>query len=154
VINQSSVKSLKGFSLIELMIAVAIVAIIAAIALPSYTNYVARANRSDAKVGLQNTAQALERCFTRFSAYNSDDCPIAGQITDSNVIEVPGGGATSTYEISASALDVTSYTLQAEPVNAQEARENNLGQCGTFQLDQRGNRTMADASQDADRCWN
>lgn len=154
MVSFSKSKAARGFSLIEVMIVVAIVAIIAVIALPSYTNYVTRANRSDAKVGLQNTAQALERCFTRFSAYNSDSCPIAGQITDSNVIEVPGGGADATYEISASALDVSSFTLQAAPVNVQETRETKLGQCGTFQMDQRGDRTMADAGQDADRCWN
>jgi type IV pilus assembly protein PilE len=136
------------------MIVVAIVAIIAAIALPSYTNYVTRANRSDAKVGLQNTAQALERCFTRFSAYDSGDCPIVASITGGNVIEVPGGSADATYEISASALAVTSFTLQAAPVNVQLTRETNLGECGTLQLDQRGDRTMADGSQDAERCWN
>jgi type IV pilus assembly protein PilE len=51
-----------GFSLIELMMAVAIVGILAAIAVPSYTAFVRQSNRTDAVRALTLDAQALERC--------------------------------------------------------------------------------------------
>jgi len=52
-----------GFTLVELMITVAIVAILAMIAVPAYTQYVMRANRTDAVKTLTLDAQSLERCY-------------------------------------------------------------------------------------------
>ena len=63
-----------GFTLIELMIAVAIVALLAAIAVPNYNSYVERARRADATTGLTKIAGQLERCYTQFSAYNNAGC--------------------------------------------------------------------------------
>lgn len=54
-------KAYKGFTLIELMIAVAIVAILAAIALPSYQNYVQKSARGNAQANLIAAASAMER---------------------------------------------------------------------------------------------
>jgi type IV pilus assembly protein PilE len=58
-----------GFTLVELMIAVAIVAILAMIAIPSYSAYIKRANRTDATKTLTLDAQALERCYSQSFAY-------------------------------------------------------------------------------------
>ena len=63
-------RSARGFTLIELMIVVAIIAIISAIAVPMYGNYVQKSRRTDAKAKLMEVAQSLERCFTQFSAYD------------------------------------------------------------------------------------
>ena len=54
----------KGFTLIELMIVVAVVSILSAIAYPSYAEYVRRGHRSDAKAGLLQAQQWLERAAT------------------------------------------------------------------------------------------
>jgi len=54
----------QGFTLIEVMIAVAIIGIVAAIGYPSYTGHVQDTRRSDAHVILLNTAQHMERCKT------------------------------------------------------------------------------------------
>ena len=62
----------RGFTLIELMVTVAIVAVIAAVALPAYTEQVARTRRGDAQAALLSTAQWLERQYTLNSAYNKN----------------------------------------------------------------------------------
>ncbi|EAR07707.1 type 4 fimbrial biogenesis protein PilE [Reinekea sp. MED297] len=59
----------RGFTLIELMIVVAIVGIIAAIAYPSYQNQVIRTNRSDATIMLTSAANFQERNFSRTGGY-------------------------------------------------------------------------------------
>ena len=69
----------RGVTLIELMTVVAVLGIIAAIAIPSYRRYMVRANRTDAKTALLQTAQALERCYTNSTpyAYNGAVCTAA-----------------------------------------------------------------------------
>ena len=59
----------KGFTLIELLIVVAIVGILAAIAYPSYSDYVRKSRRTDAKAALTSTAQAMERYYSEKMSY-------------------------------------------------------------------------------------
>lgn len=59
----------RGFTLIELMVVVAIVAIIASIAIPSYRNYVMRADRADGITPLQTIMNAQERYYTDNRTY-------------------------------------------------------------------------------------
>ena len=81
-----------GFTLIELMIAVAIVALLAAIAVPNYTRYVEQSRRTDATTALTKIAGQLERCYTQFSAYNDARCTfgfvsngVPGNVTYANL---------------------------------------------------------------------
>lgn len=62
----------KGFTLIELMIVVAIIGIIAAIALPSYQDYVKRARRADAKANIFSVQLAEQKWRANHSTYTSD----------------------------------------------------------------------------------
>lgn len=59
----------QGFTLIELMIVVAVVGILSAIAYPSYTEYVRRGHRADARAGLLQAQLWLERAATATGAY-------------------------------------------------------------------------------------
>jgi len=59
----------QGFTLIELMIVVAVVGILSAIAYPSYTEYVRRGHRADARAGLLQVQQWLERAATATGTY-------------------------------------------------------------------------------------
>ena len=60
-----------GFSLIELMIAVAVIGILASIAYPSYTGYVERSRLSDGQAGLMQAAGEMERCYTKEYSYKT-----------------------------------------------------------------------------------
>jgi len=61
-----------GFSLIELMIAVAIIGLLSLVAIPSYTQYVNRTNRTDAQDKLAEVVYELERFNTRNRTYTVD----------------------------------------------------------------------------------
>ena len=65
-------KKTLGFTLIELMIVVAVVGILAAIAYPSYVDHVRKARRADAKAALTEVSQKLETLFARDASYSAD----------------------------------------------------------------------------------
>jgi type IV pilus assembly protein PilE len=136
-----------GFTLVELMIAVLIVGILAAIAIPSYANYVKRANRTDATRSLSVTAQALERCYSQNFTYNVATCPISG------VSPVPSSqgyySITITVNVVAGPPATESYTLSALPVLAPQTTD---AACTSFTLDSTGLQGATPAG-NTQTCW-
>lgn len=75
----------KGFSLVELIVVLAIIGTLAAIAIPAYSQYRLRANRSEARTSLLEAAQNLERFFVRNNGY---DTATIGSVAGGDTIEL------------------------------------------------------------------
>jgi type IV pilus assembly protein PilE len=108
----------KGFSLIELMIVVAIVAILGSIAYPSYIAQVTQARRTDAQAVLMEAAQFMERFYTENNRYDQDTGG-TGVTLPAPLQESPRDGGTKSYDIVVHASTASTYTLRATPKNGQ-----------------------------------
>lgn len=147
-----------GFTLVELMIVVAIIAVLSAIAVPSYTEYIRRSYRADAKNTLIAIAQRLEQNYTLTGRYDQTQGPPPITI-DNSYLGAPWGLAqtppsgTPRYNVTfiGSAPNVTTYTLVATPFSAQVGDS-----CGALTLDYRnlrGANGQTNRHPDTIRCW-
>jgi len=103
-------QSNKGFTLIELMITVAILGILATVALPQYQDYISRTSRSDATKALQRMADAQEQFVLRnnASSYTTDVSLIGGSQTEHGY-----------YTLSVVSADASTYVLQATAIGSE-----------------------------------
>lgn len=125
-----------GFTLIELMITIAVLAIIVGVAIPSYTQWVIESNRGEGKVVTMQTAQTLERCFTRFSSYADANCAVGNGDT------INSENARYTVTVASAA---NTFTLTAAPQRADP-------ECGSLTLTHTGVRGIT-GSGTVDDCW-
>lgn len=110
----------RGFTLIEMMIVVAIISILATIAVPSYQKSITKGRRNDAQWALTAFASAMERHFTANNTY--EGAAAGGGNTGTPAIfatETPLNGADKFYDLTIQAASATAYTLRATPKNAQ-----------------------------------
>ena len=127
----------KGFTLIEMLIALACVALLASLAWPSYQNLILRSQRAQARASLLQAAHWLERAASANGSY-----PLTADVPAS-VLQIEGQRYKMTVSSSAQ-----SYTLSATPVGTQTADA-----CGTLTVNHLGVRSVQGASQTAAQCW-
>lgn len=133
-----------GVTLMELMIVMVVIGILSAIAYPSYRDQVRRSNRTEGKVALEQNAQALEKCFTRYMRYDDvDNCPAAAQFEDNATVTTPGGH----YRV-AGEINATTFTLTAVPQGGQASDT----RCMNLTLTSAGARGIS-GSANAKSCW-
>ena len=135
-----SMKKIRGFSLIELMIAVVVVAIIASIAYPSYRENIRKTRRADAKSAIMDAAAKMERHYTQFGRYSA---------TLANV----GIAATSLESFYSITATVTNPNSQTFTLTATRANQQVGDNCGNYSIDQAQTKTVAGGSLGAAQCW-
>jgi type IV pilus assembly protein PilE len=140
--------SARGFSLIELMIVVAVVAILASLAVTSYRRYVMRANRTEARIALLSVQAAQEKFFLQNNGYATTMATVLAAPPAGLGIGLSAGGVTPSgnYTISFSAATANTYTLQAVATGPQTS---DTAACLTFTINEQGTRTPADST----GCW-
>lgn len=141
----------QGFTLIELMITVAIIGILAAIAYPSYTSHVLKTRRSVATGCLMEMSQWMDRNYTTCLAYNKTGTSCATTVDNTTL---PTLGCTSdlsgAYTLSlAGSPTLTISTFQLEAVPNTTGPQANDTTCGTLTLNQTGTKGAASTS----GCW-
>ncbi|MEX0731795.1 MAG: type IV pilin protein [Aquisalimonadaceae bacterium] len=130
----------QGFTLIELMVVVAILGIIAVIGYPSYLQYTERARRTDATTTLLTAAQRLERCYTKTMAYDHADC---------NGV-VNAASAEGYYSVSVTSTAAT-FVVEATPTGVQA----NDATCSELSINHLGQQQSidSDGADSSDSCW-
>lgn len=111
----------KGYSLIELMVVIAIIGVISAIAFPSYQNYACDTYRGQAVADLKVCALAIERYYSDGFTYVGAEVSGAGTSLCSNVS--PSDGNQARYDITLTSATANNYTLQAAPADGQSCGE-------------------------------
>jgi len=139
----------KGFTLIELMVAVAVVAILGTIAMVTYTKQIQKSRRTDARSAVLDLAGREEKLFSTTNAYSDKPVDlgygIAGDVFPMNV-------GSNYYQVTVTIPVLPnppiSYTITATPINAQLKDTS----CTSLSVDQLGSQTAIPAGNAAE-CW-
>ncbi len=144
----------RGFTLIELVVAMVIAGILVAVAIPAYSSYVRKARRTDAKTALLDLASLEERYYSTANAYTNDptkvgyagSAPMTNQTVGSGYYQVSIASVTA-----ATATATATYTLTAVPVGDQTKDTS----CASFQVIQTGAQSSLNSggTDSTATCW-
>jgi len=142
----------RGFTIIELVMVMVIIAILSAVALPSYTDYITRANRNIAKTALLDAASRLESWKLDNKTYVITDATDLGYPAAAVYFDADGQNSTAgeaVYRLTATGLGVNTYTINAVPQNRQATKDTD---CATMSMNEIGVKTET-GTLTADECW-
>ena len=132
-------KKMRGVTLLELMMVVAILSLIVAIAYPNYREFAARAKRNEAKAALLLIAQNQERVYLSTNRYTDNMTQLGFDVEKDFVTE------SDSYLIQVFDADSSNFTATA----TYRHEDGEAGKCRIFRIDARGERT----SDPEDDCW-
>ncbi|MEO7242545.1 MAG: type IV pilin protein [Variovorax sp.] len=135
---------LRGFTLIEVMIVVAIVGILTAVALPSYQAYVVRTHRAGAGACLTELAQFMERVYTTNLRYDQNNS--SATVLPATQCQTDLNGR---YTFAIAAAAVSTFSLTATPQGAQASADTG---CATLSMSQTGAKGVSGGDTVA-HCW-
>jgi type IV pilus assembly protein PilE len=134
--------STSGFTLIELMIVIAIVGVLAMLAYPSYVEHLRRGYRVEARTALLEAQQFMERFYAANSRYTTDAAGTTSPTLPARLQNVPAGSPRYTLGVVAT---VNSYTLTAMAASADK--------CGNLTLTNTGVKGRSGSEMSVQDCW-
>jgi type IV pilus assembly protein PilE len=137
--NRLAYNKVAGITLIELMVVMVIIGILTSIALPSYRNYMLRANRVDAKAALLQLAAAQEKHYLQNNTYT----------TDLNQLNSSGVSKYGHFTLDVTQADALRFTATAE---AREAQVQDL-RCAQFSINELGQKIGGVGGNNDPECW-
>ncbi|MDR6936460.1 type IV pilin protein [Luteibacter sp. 3190] len=132
--------TVRGFTLIELVIVVLIVAILAAVAIPSYRRYIVRSHRVDAQTALLDLAARQERFFYSNNAYADTLAKLNAQSTLAGPL----------YEVSVASASSSAFVVSAKALDGQAKDDH---QCKTLTLNNVGAQGSTGDTANDPKCW-
>jgi len=128
---------IRGMTLIELLIVLAVVAILLTLALPGYSSHMLRVHRTEAISMLLKASMCQERIYAGHGRYDTNRCMPDSEHQRYKIIYTPAN------------TQQQSYIALARPLGPQLADP-----CGSLLVDQNGARTISGTDISAAKCWN
>jgi type IV pilus assembly protein PilE len=129
-----------GFTLIEMMVTVAIIGVLAAVALPAYKDQVSRGKRADLQTVLVEDASYMQRYYSAHNSYPTAD------VASLPASQAPRTG-TANYSVEITSADQSGFVLKATPQGSMAGDK-----CGNFTYDNLGVKNVSGDAGVAN-CW-